>query len=123
MFAARVHERGHHGSMRRAILLPALVVGAVIVVGAGAAVVAAATAPTDSGRVVQVDPLVVTPAPDATTSATPRPTSTAPVAVTPHGSEDVGDDHGGDSGHGGGGSDDSGSGSDSSGKGSGGSED
>jgi len=116
---------GIMGCMRRVILLPALAIVAVILVGSGAAVFAAVTAPGDSGRVVQVDPLVVTPDPDAPAPATPRPTSTAPVAVTPHGSEDIGDDHGGNSGHGGG-SDDSGddsSGSGSSGKGSGGSDD
>ena len=108
--------------MRRAILIP--LVGAAIVLSAtaGVAVASAIAAQTESSSVTTIDPLVVTPspgAPGATDTPTPSVTPDAPVAVTPHESEDVGDDHGG-RGHGGGDdADDNDGDDDSSGRGSG----
>ena len=98
--------------MRRAILVPLVVLGVALAATTGVAVVSAVSPPATSGRVVEVEPLEITPGPADGTPAppAPTPTSTAPVAVTPHGSEDVGDDHGGNSGKGGGDDDNSGSG-------------
>jgi hypothetical protein len=99
--------------MRRAILIPLVVLGVALAATTGVAVVSAVSPPATTGRVVEVEPLQVTPGPaDGTPAPAPTPTSTAPVSVTPHGSEDVGDDHGG-RGRGGDDDDDSGSGGNS----------
>jgi hypothetical protein len=100
--------------MRRATLVPALVVGAVLVVG-GTAYVASAMNAAETGHTIELEPLTVSPG-AAEPSATPTPSrsnSGGVVPVSPPASEDVGDDHGGsgeNSGHGGGGSDDDNSG-------------
>jgi len=113
--------------MRR-VILTTILVGALAVTGAATAAAFVLTAPNNSSTDLDIAPItgpasgpssgVDAPA-QPTPSATPSHSSGGTEVVTPHGSEDVGDDHGGNSGHGGGSDDDSsgsgsGSGSDDS---------
>ena len=99
--------------MRRTVVLVSVVVAALVGVGGAAAIASVVTAD-DTGHVVDIEPLwgESPTVPSTTPSPTPDRSSSSPVSVPPHESEDVGDDHGGSSGHGGGDDDNSGHGDD-----------
>jgi hypothetical protein len=113
MFVARLPRPEQDGNMRRAILTTVLV-GALAVTGVATAAAFVLTTPSNSSTDLDIAPITSPKSgPDApaqpTPTATPTHSSGGTVVVTPHESEDVGDDHGGNSGHGGG-SDDGSSG-------------